>query len=157
MQHHEAKFKLLKTSTYIPLFFLVALGFSLLFFRVWPVRFFDHGITGAVLGGIAIILGTVLVFWSEKSRHHNFFDKEALLCEDFSQGIYKKSRHPGTFGFLVIFLGFAFILNSTAVVVTVILHTLILSVIFIPLIEQETERLCGQEYKKYKDSVRMWL
>lgn len=155
--HYETKFKLLQYSIYVPVLFLVALVFSLMFFRLWPVRLYDHGIVGVVFGSILFIIGTVIIILSEKSRHHNFFEQEGLVCDSFAKGIYKRSRHPGTFGFLLLFFGFACFLNSVAVLITVFLHFFLLSFIFVPVIERETARLCGDEYKKYQKKVRMWL
>lgn len=152
------KFKFLKLSSYIPLLFLVALGFSLLFFRVFPVRIFHNPTIAVGLGIFFFIIGTTLAVLSELTRHRMFsIMSDALTCEDFESGIYKYSRHAGTFGFLLLFFGFGFVLNSIAVIIVVFLHFVLLSLVFIPIIEHEMKKVCGDSYRKYCENVRMWI
>lgn len=153
----KIQFKFLKLSVYTPILFLVAMGFSLLLFRLYPVRISHHPIIMTGIGIGLFVIGTLLVIFAERSRHNLFHFSQGLTCYDFATGIYKYSRHPGTLGFLLLFLGFAFLLNTQAVLFTVFLHFMLLSFIFIPLIEREIESQCGDSYREYKKMVRMWI
>jgi protein-S-isoprenylcysteine O-methyltransferase Ste14 len=153
----KIQIKFLKLSVYTPTLFLVAIGFALLFFRLYPVRISYHLTIVTSIGIGLFIIGTILVILAERSRHNLFHFSEGLTCYDFSVGVYNHSRHPGTLGFLMLFLGFAFLLNSQAILITVFLHFLLLSLVFIPLIEREIEQNCGNPYKEYKKIVRMWI
>lgn len=157
MSPEMAKFRFFKLYAYMPMLFLVAMGFSLLFFRLYPVRISHHLEIMIGLGVLFFTIGSVLVILSEKKRHQMFDFSEGLVCYDFADGIFKKSRHPGTLGFLVLFLGFACFMNSYAVLYTVIFHFLLLSFVFIPLLEREFVHHCGESYTEYMRNVRMWL
>ncbi len=157
MSPEMAKFKFFKLYAYMPILFLVAIGFSLLFFRIYPVRISHHLEIMIGLGALLFIIGSVLVVMSEKKRHNMFDFSENLTCYDFADGIFKKSRHPGTLGFIIIFLGFACFMNSYAVLYTIVLHFLLLSFLFIPLMEREIVKYCGDSYTEYMQSVRMWF
>ena len=151
------KFKFFKVSSYIPLLFLVALGFSLLFFRLYPVRIFHSPMVSIGFGVLFFILGTILVIFSEFARHNMFSLHDEMTCNDFSTGVYKYSRHAGTFGFMLLFFGFGFFLNSMAVAIVGILHFILLSIVFIPLIERDIKKYCGDSYVEYCKNVRMWI
>jgi protein-S-isoprenylcysteine O-methyltransferase Ste14 len=146
-----AKFKFFKLSAYMPILFLVAIGFSLLFFRLYPVRITHHLEIIISIGVFLFIVGSALVLLSERTRHTMFEFSENLTCYDFATGIFKKSRHPGTLGFLLLFLGFACFLNSYAVLITVILHFMLLTFVMIPLIEHS--KFCDFKSKKYCLSI----
>lgn len=151
------KFNYFRIASYIPLSFLIALGFGLLFFRVFPDRLFDNALLSYIFSGIFFILGTALVFFAEKERHTVFTQSETLVCNDFASGVYKKSRHPVAFGFIILFIGLACIINAQALIITAIIHFILLSLILIPLLEKEILNYCGSEYQKYRDTVRMWI
>lgn len=151
------KFNYFRIASYVPLSFLIALGFGLLFFRVFPDRLFNNALVSYVFAGIFFIIGTVMVILAEKERHTVFNQSAILVCNDFASGIYKKSRHPGSFGFILLFIGFSCIINAQALLITVSIHFILLSIILIPLVEKEILNYCGSEYQKYKDTVRMWI
>ncbi len=151
------KFKFIKVLSYLPVLFLVALGFGFLLFRVFPDRIFASGNVAIAFGVIFFLVGTVLVLFSEKARHTMFDRANTLTCQDFESGVYKYGRHPGVLGFLILLFGFGFFLNSMAIIVTGILHFILLSLVFIPLIEREIIKFCGDSYQDYKHAVRMWL
>ncbi len=153
---HITKFKFFKLSTYIPMLFLVVMGLSLILFKMYPIRISHHIEIIIGIGAVLFILGSMLIFWSEKTRHTLFNFSENLTCHDFAIGIYKRSRSPGTFGFILLFLGFACFMNSYVVLFTVIVFFLILSFIVIPFIEKKKIEYCGDAYREYMQMVRMW-
>ena len=151
------KFKFIKALSYLPLLFLVAFGFAFMMFQGFPNRVFSSAPISIGLGVIAFLIGTVLVLWSEKVRHRLFSKRDGLVCDDFAEGIYKYSRHPGTLGFLILFFGFGFFLNSMAFIMVGLAHFILLSFVFIPLVEHQIIKVCGDSYQEYRANVRMWL
>jgi protein-S-isoprenylcysteine O-methyltransferase Ste14 len=151
------KFKFIKLSAYTPILFLVAIGLSLVVFRLYPARIADNMILISIIGSLFFIAGTTIVILAERTHHSLFHLTQGLTCNDFAHGIYKYSRHPGTLGFLLLFFGFGFLINSQAVVAMAVLHFFLLSIVFIPLLEQEVAKHCGEPYHEYQQKVRMWL
>lgn len=159
MQVDIAKLKYYKISSfYIPLSFVVALAVSLLLFRVFPQRLFHSSLIATIMGSFFFVWGTIMVIWCEFS-HHKLSElfSGTLTCHDLSRGIYKYSRHPGTIGFLLMFFGFGFFVNSISIILFVWFFSSILSWIVIPIVERYMKEFCGEEYSKYCENVRMWL
>ncbi len=158
MSHlHALKLKLMTKSTYLPIVFLVALGFSIFMFRFFPVRIVVSADAAIIIGVILFIIGTPLILLAERERHQLLNLSESFTCEEFFVGIYKYSRHPGTLGFMLLFFGFGFFLNSAAVIICAFIHMVLLTLVYIPLVEGDMVRLCGEGYEDYKKKVRMWL
>jgi protein-S-isoprenylcysteine O-methyltransferase Ste14 len=157
MHLHDIKIKLLKISTYLPVLFLITLGLSLLAFRYFPTRVFINGDIAAGLGVLLFIIGTPLILFAEQERHQLLSLSEATTCSEFKIGIYKYSRHPGTLGFMLLLFGFGCFINSLTVIIFGMIHMVLLSLIYIPLVEQEMIKVCGDSYKEYREQVRMWL
>lgn len=149
--------KLLKNSTYLPILFLIALGFSLLVFRYFPQRILDNADLTVYLGFFLFIVGSPLILLAEQERTELLSLNEATTCHEFKTGIYKYSRHPGTLGFMLMFFGFGFFLNSITVIVCAIIHMIALTVLYIPWVEKDTLKICGDAYRQYQQQVRMWL
>lgn len=155
----KAKLKYYKISSfYIPISFIVALVVSLLLFRVFPHRLLASSVIAVALGVFFLAWGSIMVIWCEFSHHKlsELFSGK-LTREELSRGIYKYSRHPGTIGFLLILLGFGFIVNSSSIVLFTWFFSSILSWIVIPKVERYMAVFCGNEYKEYCSKVRMWL
>lgn len=159
MEQGPSKLKYYKLSAfYIPLLFLVALIIALLLFRVFPQRLFHSPTTAVVMGIIFFVWGTIMVAWCELSHHKlSQLFSGTMTCNDLSRGIYKYSRHPGTIGFLLLFFGFGFFVNSITIIICAWVISSILSWIIIPIVERHMIAFCGDEYTKYCAQVRMWL
>lgn len=159
MGFEQEKLKYYRISSfYIPILFVVALIGSLVLFRFFPHRLFDSSTIAVIMGIIFSVWGTIMVVWCEFS-HHNLAQlfSGTLTCNDLSRGIYKYSRHPGTIGFLLMFFGFGFFVNSITIILVAWLVSSILSWVVIPIVENHMKAFCGEEYIKYCSKVRMWL
>lgn len=159
METQRAKLKYYKLSSfYIPLLFVVSLIASLLLFRIFPHRLFDSSTVAIVMGIFFSTWGTVMVLWAEFS-HHKLSELFAgtVTCTDLERGVYKYSRHPGTIGFLLMFFGFGFFVNSITIILFAWFISSVLSWIVIPIVERHMKTFCGEEYNKYCQNVRMWL
>jgi protein-S-isoprenylcysteine O-methyltransferase Ste14 len=154
---HELKMKLMKNSTYLPVLFLIALVFSLIMFRIFPIRLFNNVDLPLYLGFILFGAGTPLILLAERERHELLSMNETSVCSDFQTGIYKFSRHPGTLGFMVMFFGFGLFLNSGIVIICGVVHMIALTILYIPWVENDTIKICGEGYIEYKKRVRMWF
>lgn len=154
---HLLKMKLMKNSTYLPVLFLIALVFSLFVFRYFPMRIFNNINIPIYLGVILFAIGTPMILFAEQERHELLSFTESSVCNDFKRGIYKYSRHPGTLGFMLLFFGFGFFLNSVIVIVCAAIHMIALTILYIPWVENDTLKICGEGFKEYKKSVRMWI
>lgn len=159
METERAKLKYYKLSSfYIPLFFVVSLVVSLLLFRLFPHRLFDSSVVAVAMGIFFSAWGTIMVLLAEFSHHRlNELFSGTVTCNDFSRGIYKYSRHPGTIGFLLMFFGFGFFVNSITIILFAWFISSILSWVVIPIVEKHMKAFCGEEYNKYCQNVRMWL
>lgn len=156
---NQAKLKYYKISSfYIPLSFIVSLVIALLLYRVFPHRLFDSSTLAIVMGVLFFVWGTGMVIWSEFSHHNlpQLFSGQ-LTCNDFARGVYKYSRHPGTIGFILLFFGFGFFVNSVTIIIMAWVIASILSWIVIPIVERHMKTFCGDAYNKYCENVRMWI
>lgn len=109
------------------------------------------------IGGLLIIIGTFLAFFSQRiSRIVSRPDFKATT-EGLMQGPYKYSRHPGSLSLVVMYLGFALVANSIIMIGCFIVLVLLLSFIFFPSQEKVIQGLAPEAYAEYKKRVRMWL
>jgi protein-S-isoprenylcysteine O-methyltransferase Ste14 len=159
MEKDKARLKYYKLSSfYIPIIFVVSLILALLLFKVFPRRLFDSSLVAMIVGLFFLAWGTIMVIWTEFS-HHNLSElfSGTLTATDLSRGVYRYSRHPGTIGFLLMFFGFGFFVNSITIVLFAWLISSLLSWFVIPVVERHMKVFCGDEYGKYCQNVRMWL
>ena len=121
-----------------------------------PIKFlsFPYNISGVVL----IILGLYLVInpWFLFKKHdtpEDFSDTTALVCE----GIFKYTRNPMYLGGVNSLLGLSVTTGNMLSFVTPLIFFMCMHYMFIPYEEQELEKKFGNEYMKYKHSVRRWI
>jgi len=108
-----------------------------------------------IFGFVALVFGTVIVFFSQKYRRHLYKKGTDKLCFDFYVGPYKYMRHPTYLGILILMIGLACILNSLPVIVVAFI-TLIVT--HVTLIKSEDKLLageCGEAYRAYQSKVRI--
>ena len=111
--------------------------------------------TGSYLGLGLVFLGTVFVFFAQKSKREAG-QKDFMAEEKLRFGPYKNTRNPTYLGLLIVGLGFAFVANALAL----LLATICAFIFFEILLRREErvlETLHGESYKNYKSSVRRWL
>lgn len=159
MEKNQARLKYYKLSSfYIPIIFIVSLVVALLLFKVFPRRLFESATVAMAVGIFFLAWGTIMVIWTEFSHHNlNELFSGKLTAADLARGVYKYSRHPGTIGFLLMFFGFGFFINSITIVLFAWFISSVLSWTVIPVVEKHMKVFCGDEYGKYRENVRMWL
>lgn len=154
----EHRHDILEVITYSPILVLVCFGMGIVLHEAMPVPLLPG--TGMVLDiiGIAfLILGTFLLVQSESVRREFFHPETDATCYDFFRGPYKLSRHPGYVAFVLLYLGFALVLNSLPAVLLTLPLIATFSFLIIPREEKLLRQACSESYDAYCKRVRMWL
>jgi protein-S-isoprenylcysteine O-methyltransferase Ste14 len=144
------------TFTYAPSIFIlfVTLSFFADVFVQRPISSVDWL---AYLGMAVIALGTFLAFSAYKASI--VFQKDAENLEDgldFFVGPYRYLRHPVYVSFLLLGLGFACVLNSQIMLISVLVLFVIMR--FIVLQEEILLEIKYQEqYRSYQQNVRRFF
>lgn len=112
--------------------------------------------SGSVMapGGILLLLlGTLLVFWAQKTSHK--LDKKNMTKETFCRGPYCYTRSPTHWGLFFLMLGFGIIANAVFVVLTTLLSFLVSRFVFLDKEEKVLVEKYGTPYLEYKKSVKL--
>jgi protein-S-isoprenylcysteine O-methyltransferase Ste14 len=72
-------------------------------------------------------------------------------------GIYRFSRNPMYFGFVLVLIGLGILLGSLAPFLIVVLFTILINREFITVEEQMLAKKFRREWSEYKAKVRRWL
>lgn len=143
-----------------PILFLLGLTASFLLYMQFPIPLVHRPETLNVItgiGGIMILVGTVLAFAAQKiSRKVSSPDFKATT-ECLMQGPYKYSRHPGALSLIVMYLGFVLVVNSLVMLAVIVILVAMMSFYFVPLEERVISGLAPDAYAEYKKRVRMWI
>lgn len=143
-----------------PLLFLVGLVLSFFAYVEIPLPLFSGAMTENVLvavGALMILAGTALTFAAQKVSRVVTDPKYKATCPDLMQGPYRFSRHPGSLSLVVMYVGFALVANSVAMLVCAGIIVLLLTFVFVPMEERAISELCPEAYAEYRRKVRMWL
>lgn len=141
-----------------PLIYLGALALGLLLEWIWPTRLADW--RGTLALGVAIVLcGTVGVAWSFYAMRRgqtpvNPYKPATAIVGD---GPYRFSRNPIYVANAVIYIGLAVAINTLWPLALIPVLIAILHVGVIAREEQYLEQKFGEDYLRYKRSVRRWL
>lgn len=143
-----------------PVLFLIGLTASFVLWQYFPVTIYNphHLVTVANVSGILMILvGTVLAFAAQRVSRVVTDPKYKATCPDLMQGPYAYSRHPGSLSLIIMYLGFALVVNSLVMLLLAVILIAMLTLIFVPAEEKVISELCPEAYVEYKTKVRMWL
>ena len=145
-----------------PLIYLgfLALGFALDY--VWPLSLADGWLPPRLRLPFAILLAvggaSLLALGIRRFLHHgtNFrTDKPSTAV--ISDGVYRYTRNPLYIGLSLIYAGIALALNSVWVLALLVPILAVIRYGVIAREEHYLERKFGEEYLRYKRSVRRWL
>lgn len=141
-----------------PIYFLMCLLLTLGLHFVLPVRqliYFPYTLIGIIL----LAIGIWLNIWTD-----NFFKQQNTTVKPFlkpsafiSEGPFRISRHPMYLGMVVALLGVVILLGSLTPFLAPIACFVTMQMVFIHYEERAMEETIGEEYIKYKNSVRCWL
>lgn len=142
-----------------PLLFLSCLfaGGLLQFFRPLP---FVPGLEASLCFALPLFAAAVLLGVSglktmkrAGTPHHPAATPRALV----TSGPFRHSRNPLYLALLLVLTGFAFLLDSVWLVISVPLLLLLLNTLVVPREEATLAALFGAEYDGYRHRVRRWL
>jgi len=142
--------------TYSPAIFFIALLVGVVIHINFPTPFIPV-FWGWVVGVILLLISPVLSIWSLRLRPVLYIPVEEQTCFNFNVGPYRISRHPADLGFLLLVVGFAFIINSLIMILLGVILFVLFTAFIIPEEEHELEKRCGEAYSDYKKHVRMWI
>src|SRR5262249_39173774 len=140
-----------------PVIYFGAIVTGLVLHFAWPLPFFPR--VGILLGALLATVAATLFLWSIRTFHSAGTpvpgNKPTTAIVKF--GPYRLSRNPIYLAFSLFQIGIAFSLNDAWILITLLPAILLMSFVVIPREERYLETRFGQEYTKYKASVRRWL
>lgn len=142
--------------SYAPAIFFLALLVGVVMHINFPTPFISPG-WGWVIGVLLLLGSPVLSIWALRIRPVLYVPVEEQTCINFDVGPYRVSRHPADVGFLLLVVGFSFVINSLIMLLLGVILFVFFTAFIIPEEEKELEKRCGDTYKEYKKRVPMWL
>jgi len=132
--------------------FGIVLGVLLhLFFKV---KIFHSAWIGHLVGWPLIVFGTGLSLWATGEAGEMDISSPQKLV---TGGPYAYSRNPMYVGWLMIFLGITFVINSIWLVVIFPIVMFYIHFVDIPKEERLLEQKFGSKYRGYQNRVRKYL
>jgi len=111
------------------------------------------------LGSLPALAGVGIALWAD-----NQFKRVGTTVRPGGQasslvtdGAFRLSRNPMYVGMVLALLGIAMLLGSATAFAGPLLMYLVLQLVFIPMEEHDMEAAFGDEFRRYKASVRAWL
>ena len=140
-----------------PVIYLSAIVTGLLLHFAWPIPLVPKW--GMPLGVLFAVFAVTLFIWSIRAFHSLGTpvpgNRPTTAIVKF--GPYRFSRNPIYLAFSLFQTGIALGVNEAWVLVTLLPAISLMSFVVIPREERYLEALFGEEYKRYKASVRRWL
>ena len=140
--------------SYLFYFFTFLVGLFLDF--VFPISLSkDFNMAPILIGAILIFLGSILVFWAQKTSIN--LSKNNLTKEDFSMGPYKFIKDPTNFGIFVLIIGFGIFINAFFVILLTTISFIFSKLFFLKKEEKILTSKYGDPYLEYRKSMRFKL
>lgn len=140
--------------SYLMYFFAVVAG--LLLDLTLPIKIIPEHIATAV-GMVFLFVAPALIVWAQMTSHRFSREKDRSDKLNFFKGPYVFTRSPTHLGLDMLVIGFGLLLNSLFLIIFSVVSFFLTRFIFV----RKEERLLGQkygdEYHKYRKSVRAWL
>lgn len=117
-----------------------------------------NGVLYQNIGFIFIIVGTIIVYWSQATTRQ--MSKMVTQNRDvnfFLQGPYKYTRNPTNFGLTLLVLGLGFLINSLFSVIFILITYIISKSFFIKKQDAILKERYGEVFEEYKKKVKDWL
>lgn len=143
-----------------PVLFLIGLALSFLIYVYVPIPLVSGMLAVnalTALGALLILVGTALAFAAQKVSRVVSRPTVQATCPDLMRGPYAHSRHPGSLSLVIMYIGFALVVNSLMMLAFAGLMIILLTTVFIPLSEKTIASMCPEAYAEYKIKVRMWI
>ncbi len=141
-----------------PLFYLVALVMGMALDHFWPLSCFA-GSSRYIVGSVVIVVSVLImppVLLSFR-RAATPFDVRKAASALITDGPYKFSRNPTYLSLTLLYLGLGVVLDSGWVLILVIPVILLVDLWVVRKEERHLEASFGEQYLRYKATVRRWL
>jgi len=140
-----------------PNFLFIYLLLSIILHFLFPIR---NIISSYRLFGFPLIIaGLVINFWADSlfKKNKTTVKPNEIPTRLIVNGPFSFSRHPMYLGFVSLLLGVSVLLGSFSSFISPILMFITLEKKFIPLEEQQMEKVFGNKYREYQKKVRRWI
>lgn len=137
--------------SYFSYFLSFLLGVIFDFF--FPVTIFDKN-TVSFFGIAFILLGTVFIFWAQKTSRKLKKDTNTGP-HYFLRGPYKFLRSPTHGGLVSLLLGFGCLVNGTFIIIFTLVAAIFTKFTFLRKEESLLEEKYGEDYRLYKERVKL--
>ena len=139
----------------VTLFFGLCIYFSQEYFQEFNLEFLT------MLSYISYIAGLLILVWAVRLFKKQNTTVNPIKIENASSlvtsGIFKYSRNPMYLGMVMILLGLALMFNVIGGILFTLLFAIYITKYQIRPEEEVMERLFGEDFLKYRNSVRVWL
>ncbi len=142
-----------------PVIYLAALLVGIGLQRLWPMAPFPvpwSYVAGAVLPLLAIVIMPPVLLRFRRAGTP-FFDVRKCASALITDGPYRFSRNPSYVALTLLYVGLGVILNNAWVLLLLIPVLLVIQFGVVLREERHLEAVFGEEYMRYKSSVRRWL
>ena len=141
-----------------PFIYLGAIVLGLLLHLVWPLRLVAPSLnipvgTAVTVLAIALFVSAVRTFRAAGTPVPGNLPTTTIV----RNGPYRFTRNPIYLAFSLIHLGLALLVNSLAMLITLVPAVAVMSLVVIPREERYLEARFPSDYMSYKASVRRWL
>jgi protein-S-isoprenylcysteine O-methyltransferase Ste14 len=140
-----------------PIIFLAAILLGIALNRGWSLHFLPSGLRWL---GLPVTLCAVLLFllsFQEFRTAGTPIPGSERTTTIVSTGPYRLSRNPIYLSFVLLVLGLSVWSNDLWLLVTLVPAVTLIAAIVIPREEQFLAHTFGEEYRRYKRSVRRWF
>ncbi|MCU0660142.1 MAG: hypothetical protein MUD00_00805 [Candidatus Pacebacteria bacterium] len=137
--------------SYLMYFFAVVAG--LLLDLTIPIKIIPDHIATAI-GMVFLFAAPALIIWAQMTSHRFEKEKNKTDALNFFKGPYVFTRSPTHLGLDMLVIGFALILNSLFLVVFSLVSFFLTRSIFVRKEERILGQKYGDQYHKYRKSVR---
>ncbi len=142
-----------------PLIFAGGLVAGLILHRRFPVRFLSRGWSRILFGGLLSLFSILLgrQAFQEMQRASTTPNPTRPTTTIVVAGPYRYTRNPIYLAMALLYTGIAIMVNSFW---TMLLLPVVLQIMRLGIIEREErylERKFGEQYSRYKESVRRWI
>ena len=140
-----------------PAIYFVAIVVGLFLHSLWPISFAPP--SSMPFGVTIVTLAVALFIWSIRTFHsaHTPVPGNQPTTTIVTAGPYRFSRNPIYLAFSLFQLGIAVGINSAWPLVTLLPAIALIAFVVIPREERYLSVRFGEEYARYRASVRRWL
>ena len=133
--------------------FFISLILGLLVDLLYPLRIIPKAVS-LQLGIALLVLAPTLIFWAQYTSSNLRVKKEQVLHVDFKKGPYRFTRNPTHVGLGFLIIGFGVLINSISIIIFTLIAVIISSNVFLKKQEKMLEESYGEEYRKYKNTLK---